>query len=81
MTEQQSRHPPPHLRGVLMTILYSIYTSRGLVWAADAMLTVQVHGGTQIYDSTRPKVFAVPAVGDHPRGGLLGYFGNRWLGR
>lgn len=64
-----------------MTVLYSCYVPEGIIFAADTMLTVKDGGKTKFYASKDPKVFPVPGLGDHPSGGLIGYFGNALVKR
>src|SRR5260370_17452384 len=64
-----------------MTILYSLYTAEGMVWAADRMLLQPgAQGGFTIHSVVHPKIFRVPGLGDHNQGGLVGYFGQAYVG-
>src|SRR6266567_3006026 len=64
-----------------MTVLYSIYTAEGLIWAADRMLLQpNQQGGYQIHSVIHRKIFRIPGLGDHNQGGLIGYFGQAYVG-
>ncbi len=63
-----------------MTILYSCYVPQGIIFAADTMVTQRSGARFSFLDSSQPKVFAVPGLGVHPNGGLVGYFGNAMVG-
>jgi len=43
------------------------------------MITQRIGSRYSFVDSTEPKVFRVPGLGDHPHGGLIGYFGNAFV--
>ena len=51
-------------------MLYSLYTSEGIVFAADSRIT---RSGSAAHERSRPKVLRVGRVG--PSTGLIGYYG------
>src|SRR6266851_3710394 len=64
-----------------MTILYSLYTGEGIVFAADRLITKAAAQGTREFVSTNdPKVFRAPGVGAHNQGALISYFGQAYVG-
>jgi hypothetical protein len=64
-----------------VTILYSVYTGEGLIWAADrVVLSEQPGGGYAIESMNHRKIFRVPSLGDHNQGGLVGHFGQARVG-
>ena len=58
-----------------MTVLYSLYTREGIVFAADSMLTRRLGRLTYYASSRDPKVFRIPKLGDHSAGSIVGYYG------
>jgi hypothetical protein len=64
-----------------MTVLYSFFSSEGVVFAADRMLTKRLPGGkTAFHSLTESKLFRVPNVSYGKGDALLGYFGCAEVG-
>jgi|SRR5690348_17033816 len=70
-----------------MTVLYSFYSSAGIVFAADRRLTARVPQmvrgkriTSQFYSEDDPKILRGP-IGVHHDGGLIGYFGHALAGK
>lgn len=70
-----------------MTVLYSFYSSAGIIFAADRRLTEtksrSVRGkriSSTFHSEGDPKILRAP-VGTHRRGGLIGYFGHALVGQ
>lgn len=55
-----------------MTMLYSLFTAQGIVFAADSQITAQ---GEKSPRPSQRKVFRVPHLGVAPEGGVIGFFG------
>jgi len=64
-----------------MTVLYSFFSSEGVVFAADRMLTKRLPSGkTAFHSLAESKLFKVPNVSYGKGNGLLGYFGCAEVG-
>jgi hypothetical protein len=61
-----------------MTMLYSLYTAEGIVFAADSQITAQ---GEARPRQSQTKVLRVPHLGAATEGGVIGFFGLAEVGR
>ena len=61
-----------------MTILFSVYTDDGIIFAADSQITMP--GARTTRQPPQEKILPVPGLGTHSHGGLIGFHGVAEVG-